>query len=50
MGHDDGFDEGLLAAVNGLMRRCGWDINEAMDAVGIPEEERPRYAGLVAKL
>jgi predicted RNA-binding Zn-ribbon protein involved in translation (DUF1610 family) len=49
-GHDDGFDEGLLAAVNGLMRRRGWDIHEAMDAVGIPEVERPRYAGLVAKL
>ena len=60
-GHEDGFaegrdtgfaegrDEGLLAAVRGLVRRRGWSADEAMDAVGIPEENRPRYAKLVAK-
>ena len=60
-GHEDGFaegrdtgfaegrDEGLLAAVRGLVRRRGWSADEAMDAVGIPEENRPRYAELVAK-
>ena len=60
-GHEDGFaegrdtgfaeghDDGLLAAVRGLVRRRGWSADEAMDAVGIPEEDRPRYAELVAK-
>ena len=52
-GRDTGFaegrDEGLLAAVRGLVRRRGWSADEAMDAVGIPEENRPRYAELVAK-
>ncbi len=48
-GHDAGFDEGLLAAVKGLVRRRGWDVDEAMDVVGIPEDERPRYAALLAR-
>ena len=48
-GHDTGFDEGLLAAVKGLVRRCGWSADEAMDVVDIPEDERPRYVALLAR-
>ena len=60
-GHEDGFaegrdtgfaeghDEGLLAAVRGLVRRRGWSADEAMDAVGIPESDRTRYAELLER-
>ena len=48
-GFAEGHDDGLLAAVRGLVRRRGWSADEAMDAVGIPEEDWPRCAELVAK-
>ena len=52
-GRDTGFaegrDEGLLAAVRGLVRRRGWSADEAMDAVGIPESDRTRYAELLER-
>lgn len=42
-GFKQGRQEGIFFALRSLIASTGWDIGKAMDALGIPEEERPQY-------
>ena len=46
-GHAEGRTEGLLASIRNLMASMGWTIDQAMAALKIPEEERPRYTKML---
>ncbi len=39
-GRDEGRKESILKSVRALMRKRGWDMNEAMDALDVPQEDR----------
>ena len=63
-GHEEGFEEGiekgreegreegrqltLIANIKNLMNRVKFTIQQAMDALDIPEAERPQYAASIA--
>ena len=42
-GFKQGHSEGITFALRNLMASTGWDINRAMEALGIPQDERPNY-------
>lgn len=43
-----GAENTLLGTIRSLMQSMKWTVEEAMSAMQIPEDERPRYAALVA--
>ena len=51
-GHQNGIQEGrmesTLESVGSLMKNLGLSLDEAMDALGIPEKEQQKYRRLVA--
>ena len=52
-GFEEGFKESmaevLLPFIKNLMANTGWTLERAMEALGIPETDRPKYAGLLQK-
>ena len=46
-GRAEGRAEGLLASIRNLMESMGWTIDQAMAALKIPEEDRPKYAKML---
>ncbi len=48
-GHAEGRHEGILMSIKGLMKNKGWDMSEAMDALGIPDSERQMYMNRLTK-
>ena len=42
-----GRTEGLLASIRNLMDSMGWTIDQAMAALKIPEEDRPKYTKML---
>ena len=48
-GRVEGRAEGLLASIRNLMANTGWPLEKAMEVLGVPETERPKYAELLQK-
>lgn len=46
---DLGRAEGFLASIRSLMANTGWPLEEAMEILGVPETDRPKYADLLQK-
>ena len=43
----EGRTEGLWASIRNLMASMGWTVDQAMAALKIPEEDRPKYAKML---
>ena len=43
-----GRTEGTLSALQSLMERMGLSLDQAMEALNIPETERPAYRGMLS--
>ena len=48
-GRTEGRTEGLLASIRALMASMGWSAEQAMEALKLPEIDRPKYADLLQK-
>ena len=48
-GMEKGRAEGIIESIRSLMANTGWTLEKAMEALGIPEPDRPKYAGLLRK-
>lgn len=46
-GRVEGRAEGMTASIQSLMDTMGWTIEQAMAALKIPEEDRPKYSKLL---
>lgn len=46
-GRAEGRAEGMTASIQSLMDTMGWTIEQAMAALKIPEEDRPKYSKLL---
>ena len=46
-GRTEGRAEGMTASIQNLMDSMGWTINQAMDALKIPEEDRAKYTKML---
>ena len=49
-GHNEGHTERALSDLRSLMETLGLSMEQAMDALKIPETERQEYAGLLGNL
>ena len=49
LGIEKGKAEGLLDAIRSLMASMGWSMEQAMDALRVPELERSKYVDLLQK-
>ena len=45
----EGRSEGILASIRSLMKKMGWTVIDAMNALDIPEDERQKYIEALAK-
>ncbi len=48
-GRVEGRAEGFLASIRSLMSNTGWPLEKAMEILGVPETDRPKYADLLQK-
>lgn len=46
-GREEGREENRIDSIRKLMANMGWTLEKAMEALGIPEADRPKYSGLV---
>ena len=46
---DLGRTEGILASIRNLMANTGWTLEKAMQTLGLPDTDRPKYADLLQK-
>ena len=49
LGRTEGRIEGIIESIRNLMANTGWTLERAMEALGIPESDRPKYAELLQK-
>ena len=49
LGRAEGRAEGFLASIRSLMSNTGWPLEKAMEILGVPETDRPKYADLLQK-
>ena len=49
LGRAEGRAEGLLASIRNLMTNTGWSLEKAMETLGVPETDRPKYTDLLQK-
>lgn len=48
-GIQKGHTEGILASIRSLMDSMGWTMEQAMSALKISDEDRPKYTKLLQK-
>lgn len=48
-GMEKGMVEGFLASIRNLMANTGWSLEKAMETLGVPETDRPKYTDLLQK-
>ena len=48
-GRKEGAEQALLTALQNLMKTMGWPVEQAMNALSIPESDRPKYAAKLQK-
>ena len=46
---DLGRTEGILTSIRNLMTNTGWTLEKAMQTLGLPDTDRPKYADLLRK-
>ena len=46
-GMEKGLEKGLLSSIEKLMKTMKWTVQQAMDALEVPESEQPHYAALI---
>ena len=46
-GREEGHAEGMAVSIQNLMDSMGWTIDQAMAALKIPEEDRPKYTKML---
>ena len=44
-----GITRGIIISIQNLMESMGWSIEQAMDALQIPTEERQTYANMLQR-
>ena len=44
---EEGIREGTIASISSLMENMGWSVEQAMEALGIPNDKRAQYAALL---
>ena len=44
----EGRAEGVVISIRNLMRNMNYDVAQAMEVLGVPPEERDRYAAMAA--
>ena len=49
LGRAEGRAEGLLTSIRNLMANTDWTLEKAMEILGVPETDRPKYADLLQK-
>ena len=49
IGVERGLDRGLTMSISNLMKSMQWDENRAMDALAIPEDQRPKYSQMLSQ-
>ena len=48
-GRAEGVEESLMSALQSLIKNMGWSVEQAMNALSIPESDRPKYAAKLQK-
>ena len=48
-GWKEGKEQALLSALQNLMKNMGWPVEQAMNALSVPEADRPKYAAKLAQ-
>ena len=43
----EGYSDGVVSSIRGLIESVGWTVNQAMDALKIPAAEQPKYAAML---
>jgi len=46
-GLQQGLTEGTLQSIQNLIKNVGWSVERAMEALGVPEADQPKYAQLL---
>ena len=46
-GREEGREEGLLYGIKNLMRNTKVTVNDAMSMLGIPQDQRAKYAAMI---
>ena len=46
-GIQQGFEEGVVASLNGLMKTTGWPFEKAISTLNIPQDQWKNYSKLV---
>jgi len=49
-GREEGIEQGQVASLSNLMASTGWDIEQAMEKLGIPSGDRQKMESLMEKL
>ena len=49
-GREEGIEQGQVASLSNLMSSTGWDIEQAMEKLGIPSGDRQKMESLMEKL
>ena len=43
-GIEQGIEKGILLSIRNLMETMGWSVEQAMESLKIPEEEKTKYS------
>lgn len=47
LGREEGREEGVIASLKNLIANTGWTLEKAMETLGVPITDRPRYTKLL---
>ena len=49
-GIEKGIEKGILLSIRNLMETMGWSVEQAMEGLKIPEEEKSKYLDELKKM
>ena len=49
-GIEQGIEKGILLSIRNLMETMGWSVEQAMEVLKIPEEEKSKYLDELKKM
>ena len=49
-GIEQGIEKGILLSIRNLMETMGWSVEQAMEGLKIPEEEKSKYLDELKKM
>ena len=47
LGREEGREEGVIASLKNLIANTGWTLEKAMEILGVPVTDRPKYTKLL---